>query len=111
MPSSFPVVTPSPSLHGSVKAPTLDLNLRVEQAFVKVVGGESLRGKGLTASCILKMIKHRYAFRDASDFNVAFMNRVIGKVNVSVDSHTITNMTGQFRLRWYLDRRTLAPSI
>jgi hypothetical protein len=98
MASSLPGVTPSPIQVSSVKPPTLDLKLRVKQAFVNVVEGESLRNKWLTASGLENMIKHRYAFRDASNFTLTAMNKVISKLNGTIDTHDVTNVTGQFRL-------------
>jgi hypothetical protein len=86
------------STAGTERPPKLDIKLRVGQAFMNVVKCESLRDKWLTASYLLKMIKQRYTFRDASDFNVQVLNRAILKVNMSVDIQNGTNMTGQFRI-------------
>ncbi len=44
------------------------------------------------------MIKQRYPFRDASDFDLSDLAKAIFKVNGSIDNHGVTNTTGQFRL-------------
>jgi hypothetical protein len=50
-----------------------------------VVEGESLRNKWLTASGLENMIKHRYAFRDASNFTLTAMNKVIQLATMASD--------------------------
>jgi hypothetical protein len=99
MSRSLPLVTLSPLNAQTVKPPTLDVKLCVGQAFISVVKGEAFRGKWLTASCLLKLIKQRYAFRDDSDFDVPTLNKAILKVNQIIDTHDETNTTGQFRLQ------------
>jgi hypothetical protein len=98
MPSSNPLVNLSPSKTGTVKPPTLDIRLRVGQAFTSLVTRDkSLRGKWLTASCLVNIIKQRYAFRDDSDFTATVLNKATYKVNQCIDTQDYTNTTGQFR--------------
>jgi hypothetical protein len=79
---------PSASTAVTDRPPKLGIKLRVGQAFIEVVKCESLRDKWLTASCLLRMIKQRYGFRDdASDFSVLMLNRAILKVAYGTTLH------------------------
>jgi hypothetical protein len=98
MSSSLPLVTHSLFKPKTERQKKPDLKLRIGQAFMSLVKGESLRDKWLTESCVLGMIKQRYPFRDASDFDLSDLAKAIFKVNGSIDNHGVTNTTGQFRL-------------
>jgi hypothetical protein len=101
MSGSLPVVTPSPCISATVRPATLDMKSCVGQAFTSVLQGGSLRGKWLTASCLVKLIKQRFDFRDAADFNAVMLNQATFQVNRSIGTDDRTNTTGQFRLmKW-----------